>query len=87
MRTETTNKMISYKVNKTPQGTLYRRLHLSPMLTIILTMTVDLQNEWRCRRCQEVTMYQVWSKYFQPFCRQRANRHTDALPMTRLPCG
>jgi len=30
-------------------------------------LTIDLWNEWRWRGCQ-VTTYQIWWKYCQPFC-------------------
>jgi len=38
-----------------------------------VTLTFDLQDEWRCRGRHVVTIYQVWLKHLQPFCLQNAN--------------
>jgi len=48
-----------------------------------VTLIFDLQNEWRCRGQQAVTIYQVWLKYLRQFCQYSVNRHTHILTDTQ----
>jgi len=44
-----------------------------------VTLTFDLQNEWKCRCCQALNICQVWLKQFQPFCLYSVNTETYIL--------